>query len=309
MAQKSKSEDAALLLLALGLFLTGGKGLIPAIGPPGATGAAGAPGAPGSNGENGKSGSPGENSSPPDATGATSKGQAPPDNTSTGAAPPDKSKTNSNPGDSGFMGSLMGFLGNIANYINPLAPPSTDKLPNGSFFVPGLDVLGNSTGGPGPGASTPSITTVYGDKTYTNFNPALLTNTPTDKTNPTTPMDVIIQMPNTPTMPQVIYSDPTQKQTGPIIPVDKGYPTSYTIPLMAATPTARSQTPSPMMNLPPGNPSVPNPLPPMPAFGQDFLNSLIGAGQGLSGIFNNLKGFALPVIPGVPVVPSINVAV
>lgn len=127
--------------------------------------------------------STGNNSNPSD-NGVNTKNSPGDTSTTTGSGAPDKSKNMSPPGTMPGMPTfmmpvvtMMKNLGsNIANFISPTAPTGGTVLPGGNVFVPGLSLTGQSSGGPGAGPYTPSITTRYGNTTYTNFNPIALLN-------------------------------------------------------------------------------------------------------------------------------------
>lgn len=290
----------------------------------------------------GRSTAPGENSMPTDMGGVTSRSgpgndvQNFPGGSSGGV--PDKSKGMPSSGMPSFM--IPPGNQNVANLINPIAPGGMMIGPN-TYFRPGLDLFGNPSGGPGPGPTTPSISTVYGGKTYTNFDPALLLNKNMgEQLQP----DVIKQPAVPPSiMPPMMIPAPGQMfsfpnaQFGPIIPVEVPPPNMYTFSFDTGPITPPMKVLPPEMIIPPVF-NIPTPKPPGPemgsmfvqnplpqqmnllqmlaqsgmGFGQNVLNSLINAGQGLSQIFsnlpmlpNNLFGLPSPFAPPQPIAPEI----
>jgi len=301
----NKNHKDELLLLGILFLAFFNKGPLATTGPRGPPGEAGARGSMGDTGPPGQSSSPGDNGSQTD-MGTTSK--QPPTRTDDTVGVPDKSKTQSPPPSMPPMTMPPFMMPSTVDLINPSPPKGGMTLPSGSVFVPGLDLYGNPTGGPGPGASTPSITTRYGETTYTNFNPGLFVGANPKTGGPTIPETVKQPMPPM-MMPVVMYSDPTQIQRGRIIPVDIPPPSKYVIPFMESPPMIVQQ-------LPPGKTTVPNPmtqstpdllsmiLKQTGGFGQEALSALLQGGRDLSGAFSHLTGL---FSPGPITVPRITV--
>lgn len=265
--------------------------------------------------QNGKSNSPGENDQPTDG-GVQTRSNAGNDAQNMpggGSGVPDKSKMQTPPPNMPPMTTPPFMMPtNVADLIDPTAPKGGTALPGGAVFIPGLPGIDPSTGMvivPGSGPYTPSITTVYGNTTYTNFNPALFSSQPPKQPGMTAP-----EMVKQPTPPMMI--PPTIPPVGTMfggtpfgtpIPVEMLPQTMFTLPFISAS-DVRSQPPPMMMppvTLPPGKTSVPNPLMQTPdllsmilkdtgGFGQSALNAILQGGKELTGAFSMLQGFAIP---------------
>jgi hypothetical protein len=303
--RKLKRQNNDLLILGLLALAFLGKGPLAGGTPPGRTSTD-----PTSRGSSdptmGRSNSPGENDQPPDMSGVNSRSGPGNDvqNFPGGSSGvPDKSKSQSSPPNMPPMMMPPSMMPpNVANVISPTPPSGGTVLPGGNIFVPGLSDTGLSMGGPGPGPNTPSITTVYGGKTYTNFNPMLLD----PGVNMKTPGVAMAEVMNkaTPQMsapmmvPGRMFSVILGDTSAPMAPKSAPSP----IPMMAPTS-------APQMVLPsyPGT-QIPNPLMPQDqnvlqmllsggqGFGQAALNQFLNAGKSLTGLFSNLP----PAIFGRP---------
>lgn len=331
---KNKNEDY--LLLALVLLALIGKG-------PLATPPAPKPGDTTSPNDMGgttsdSNSSPGSNDSPGD-MGINTRSAPPNQNQlDPGSGAPDKSKTMATPG-SGIMqmmasfmmggkGMMSNLMSNIANRISPTAPTGGTTLPGGNQYLPGLSITGQSMGGPGPGPYTPSITTVYGDKTYTNFDPMAVLASLTPKA-PGVSAHEMMKSAAMPMMIPAAIMEPAMKSnasamgiTNPmellktIMPnfdffgmpeamqqmVMKSMPPGLvtimtSIPPVSAPKSMMISQPE-MMKQPPGSTQVPNPLSTPPGANpfSDLSSFFMQAVSGLE----NLKIPGFGAIPGLP---------